>query len=148
MKVYSKVGHLMRWLYDVDDLEELWKPVTSLAEAGGFCIVREDNVAEVNAIVEQHGPMLVKLKEKIRTELTWQTVAAKSLLNWRLVKFAEGQGDYDQEWLSMSESDIKSLEHSYAQRQRDMSVAMRAAGTAAPGARSRGGRRTVRGGRR
>ena len=39
-------------------------------------------------------------------------MAAKSMLNWKLVKFAEGGGDYDEEWLSMSEEDIKSLEHS------------------------------------
>ena len=64
-------------------------------------------------------------------------MAAKSLLNWKLVKFAEGGGDYDEEWLSMSEQDIKSLEHSYAQRQRDLTVAMRAARSAP---RGRGGR--------
>ena len=70
-------------------------------------------------------------------------MAAKSLLNWKLVKFAEGGADYDQEWLSMSDQDIKSLEHSYAQRQRDLSVAMKAA-RGAGDSRHRGGRDSYR----
>lgn len=58
----------MRWLYDLEDVDELWAPVGSVAAAGGFFIAREDNLGEVNAILEKQGPLLLSLKEKIRTE--------------------------------------------------------------------------------
>ena len=71
--------------------------------------------------------------------MTWQTVAARSCLNWKLVKFAEGEEEFDEEWLSLSGSEVKGLEHQFAQRQRDMSVAMRAAKVDGKSSRSRGG---------
>ena len=43
-----------------------------------------------------------------------------------MVKFGESGSDYDQDWLCFSEQDVKSLEHSFAQRQRDLAVAVKA----------------------
>ena len=131
----------MHWLYDLEDLEEVWLPVAAVAKETGLFVAREDNLKEINQNLKDQGLLLTALKEKMKTELTWQIVAAKSLLNWKLVKFAEGGDDYDKEWLSMSDSDIKSLEHSYAQRQRDLTVAMKAANARGTGeGRHRGGR--------
>ena len=64
----SQAGHLMRWLYDLEDLEEVWLPVASVAKERNLFVAREDNLREINENLEEQGKVLVALKEKMRTE--------------------------------------------------------------------------------
>lgn len=58
----------MHWLFDLEDLEEVWLPVASVARERSLFVAREDNLREINENLKEQGHLLVALKEKMKTE--------------------------------------------------------------------------------
>ena len=58
----------MHWLFDLEDLDEVWKAAAEMAEARGDFIARPENLDLINANLKEQGGILLSLKEKMRTE--------------------------------------------------------------------------------
>ena len=58
----------MRWIHDLDDLDNMWRPLCEAAKAREAFVARRDNLVQVNEFLDRQGPMLLQLREKLRTE--------------------------------------------------------------------------------
>ena len=45
----------MHWLFDLEDLDEVWKAATEMAEARGDFIARPENLDLINANLKEQG---------------------------------------------------------------------------------------------
>ena len=74
----------MHWLFDLEDVDEVWRTVAEMAEARGDFIARPENLDLINANLKEQGGILLSLKEKIRTEWVWSFRLIKGFVSQRL----------------------------------------------------------------
>ena len=82
-------------------------------------MVRADNVEEVAQALEKQKVIWEQLKEHITYELGMQTLGGKSKFGFKLVKHREDDPDFDKELLNFDESDVRSWEKAYVQREHE-----------------------------
>ena len=54
-------GHLVRWLYGLEDVEQVWKPAAKMAQTGGLLFARQENIPLTNVNLKGQGYILSAL---------------------------------------------------------------------------------------
>ena len=124
------VAHHMRSLNLLEDMSDVWTDLyedkveleneaKERGEVVKVSLVRADNVEEVAQALEKQKVIWEQLKEHITYELGMQTLGGKSKFGFKLLKHREDDPDFDKELLNFDESDVRSWEKAYVQRERE-----------------------------
>ena len=124
------VAHHMRSLFLLEDMSDVWtdiyedkleleKEAKEKGEVAKVPLVRADNLEEVAEALVRQEEFWKQMKEHIIYELGMQTLGGKSKYGFKLVKHREDDPDFDKELLSFDESDVRSWEKAFVQRERE-----------------------------
>ena len=78
----------MQDLHYLDDLEGGWSELAA-ADTEGTGVIKADNIAEANEVVDQMTTLLTKFRKHVQWELDMQIAAGTSPLGWGAVTQAE-----------------------------------------------------------
>ena len=104
------------WTDIFEDKKEKEEEAKERGEVGKVLFVRVDNMEEVAEASEKREEIFIEL---ITQELGMQTLGGKSKYGFKLVKHREDDPDFDKELLSFDESDVRSWEKAFVQRERE-----------------------------